>query len=168
MSSEVELSRPALVEVLLSNARSSLQEVHDITGVPVEELAVRYAKLFEDRGWRTERQEERLLLIELGDFIRDGKKRLETADDKDYSALMRVVLGQMTLMADRLDARKKLVEGDIDKIKQSDARIFSEALRVVVDNILSNFPELDPRHLDAVVREGLRIADERLSEHVDG
>ena len=116
MANEVEvLSRNAVTEKLLAHARKSLNEIHEITGLPVEELAERYSALFEERGWMTERQEERLLLIELGDVIADAKSKLKTAQIEDYASVARVVLQGMTLMANRMDARKKLVDDDINR-----------------------------------------------------
>ena len=169
MVNEVEvINRNAVTEKLLANARKSLNEIHEITGLPVEEIAERYSILFEERGWMTERQEERLLLIELGDVIADAKAKLKTAHIEDYASVARVVLQGMTLMANRMDARKKLVDDDINRITRANARQFGQAydiaLRHIMDGLKAAHPDITDDEVDTLNIEGLNKAKKRLDK----
>lgn len=163
-------ARSALTQTLIDNARSTLAEVAELTGLDVAVVTDKYSRLFEDRGWMTERMEERLLLIELGDLLKDSKKRLSSVEDKDYASVARVVLSSMTLMANRFDARKKLVEEDINEITRANARQFGEAydiaLRHITDGLRTLHPEITAQEVSELSKEGLLKAKARLERQV--
>lgn len=167
-ATDLALQRNALTEKLLQNARKSLKEVSEIIGLPVADIAERYALLFEERGWLTERQEERLLLIELADLIVDARIRLKNTEDRDYASVARVVLSSMQLMADRFDARKKLVDDDINRITTANARQFGMAYDIALTHIVNGLkmlhPEISDDEVDILSAEGLMKAKIRLQE----
>lgn len=174
-SKEVELSgtvqtRSALTEKLLRNARKSLNEISELTGLDTKDLAERYAQLFEDRGWLTERQEERLLIIELGDFISDAQKTLGDATMDQYAAIARVVLQGFSQIADRFDKRKKLVEDEINQITLANAKLFGQAfdlaLQTITDGLMALHPDIKLEEIMELTREGLALADRRLQANV--
>jgi hypothetical protein len=61
-----ELERTSLDEKLLSLARKSPAEIAEVTGLEPGYIAERIAYLLDSKDWLTDRQEERLLLIEAG------------------------------------------------------------------------------------------------------
>jgi hypothetical protein len=163
--------RSALTEKLLKHARKSLQEVAQITGLDVRLVAEKYAKLFEDRGWMTDRQEERLLIIELGDLLADAKDRLENAEDKDYASIAKIVLSGLTLMANRFDNRKKLVEEDINLITQANARLFGSAYEIAVmeiaEGVMALTNDISFEDVMSLARSGLDKAKTMLEANVN-
>lgn len=168
METDVVLSRSALDERLLANARKSLREISEITGLGVDELAERYSVLFEERGWLTERQEERLLLIELGDMLTDGKERLKQASLEDYASIYRAILANMTLMANRMDMRRKLVDDDINRITHANARQFGAAYDTAVNHIVASLraahPDITDEEIEQYSTEGLKKARNQLAK----
>ena len=139
---QVRKKRKAIDEKLLRNARKSMTWLAKETGLEATEVAERMSILLEDVGWMSERQEERYLLIELGEVISDARKRLTSASDEDYAGIAKIVLGGMQQMADRWDKRKKLVEEDIEAITRANARTFGEAYSVAADAILHSLKQL--------------------------
>lgn len=168
METDVVLSRSALDERLLANARKSLREISEITGLPVEELAERFSVLFEERGWLTERQEERLLLIELADMLQDGRAMLKKAQIEDYASIYRAILANMTLMAQRMDQRRKLVDDDINRITHANARQFGAAydvaMRHVVASLRATHPDITDEEIEQYSIEGLQKAKRALDK----
>jgi len=161
--SAAEKERSALDEKLLRNAKKSLTELSEMTGLPAKDVSERLAWLLEDRGWMTERMEERYMLIELADLAADARRRLNYAEDKDYGGIAKVVLQGFQQMADRWDARRAMVDADIDKITAAHARLFGRSFDIALGHILDSLgvDEDDARELKL---EGLRLAAEELSD----
>lgn len=163
--------RSAIDEKLLSNARSSIAELSKLTGLEPEDVAERMGHLLEDRGWMTERMQERFMLIELGDLIADSKKRLANTDDENYAGIAKITLGAMQQMADRWDKRRQLVEADIEKITLAHARLFGRAfdaaLEHVTDGLKILHPEITDEEISALVEEGLDQSRFMLEEKID-
>lgn len=136
--------RTAIDEKLLANARKSIAELAELTGLADTDAAERLSRLLEDKGWMSERQDERYMLIELGDLITDARARLKSASDEDYAGIAKIVLGAMQQMADRWDKRKKLVEEDIEAITQANARTFSAAYAAAMDVVFQEWRQLAP------------------------
>lgn len=160
-----------LTEKLLANARKPLIETAQLLGMTVQQVAEKYATLFEDPDWRTARQNEQLLLIELGELLDDARKTLGQADIKDYSSVAGVVLKSIKLIADRLDARKKLVDADIQQITRGQAHVFGEAFDLTLNHVVKGlqtiYPEIDTDEVDALVSDGMVIAKKKLEEHIN-
>lgn len=165
-------SRSALTELMLANARKPLSEVAKLTGLGEKELAVAYARLFEDHGWRTERQEERLFLIEAADLIEKSNKELDNVQDsKEFAAVARVIWQGMQMVADRFDKRKRLVEDDINQITAANARLFAMAydvaLQTVIDGLRVLHPQITEDEAFALSQEGLEKAKKMLEANVN-
>lgn len=162
--------RSAMDEKLLRNAKKSLTELQDMTGLPATDIAERMTFLLEDRGWMTERMEERHMLIEMGDMITYSLERLRRADDKDFGSIGKVVLGGWQQMADRWDRRKQLVDADIEKITVAQARRFGrtydEALDYIFENLKILHPDITAEELYTLKVDGLKVAAESLDKYV--
>ena len=173
VSTELEpVKNSPLTEKLLANARKSLSDVAEITGLSVQDVSERYAILFEERGWMTERQEERLLLIELGDLLADSRAVLKDAPIEQYASIARTVLANIKLIADRLDARRKVVDADIQQITRGQAHVFGEAfdltLNHVVDGLMILHPDIERSEINDLVDEGMKMAKRKLEESIVG
>ena len=171
---DTQETRSALNEKILANARLSAVELGELVGLAPEVAAEKRSRLLEDRGSLTERQEERLLLIELGDLLTDARKRLTDAEIGDYASIYRAIISNMTLMANRFDARKKVVEADLDKLTRANARLFGEVYDVATDKMMQlltkQYPELAELITDndkqAARREALMYAAKKLESKV--
>lgn len=160
---ETKQERSALTEKLLANARTkSLAEVAELTGLSVEDVAERYARLYEDRGWMTERQEERHFIIELSDLINDVRSMLDKADVKDYAPIARVLLGGMQLIAGRMDNRKRLLDEDISRITAAQSHLMASAISLAFDKAVFElqkmYPDVDPEVVNAIFIQSLPLA----------
>lgn len=157
-------------ELILANARKSINEIAEITSLKPAAIAERLDRLLEEKDHLSARQEEKLLLIELGDLIRDGKEQLANAESKDYAGIMRTLVAGMTLMANRFDMRKKLVDEEISKISASNAklfgRVFDIALRHLRDGLHKIYDDLDDDVVDALIEDGLEKARNELEKSV--
>lgn len=164
--------RTALDEKLLANARRPITEIAEDLNLTPQQVAEKMSVLLEDIGWMSERQEERYMLIELGELISDARARLKSAKDEDYSGIAKIVLGSMMQMADRWDKRKKLVEEDIEAITAANARTFGQAYDKAADYLFVEFrklaPDVDISEAEeyALKRAALKMAAQKLDEKV--
>lgn len=165
-------ARAAVDEKLLANARGkSINELSELTGLSAPEVAERLSRLYEEKDWMTERMQERQMLLELGDVIADARKRMENAEDKDYGTIGKIVLGAFQQMADRWDARRRLVEADIEKITNAHARLFGRAFDAtedfVVDAVTTLYPQISVSEMRSFFDEGLLASKAVLEEYVN-
>ena len=165
-----EIEKSSLDGRLLSMARKSPQEIADATGLDARFVAERISQLLESRDWLTERQQERLLLEEVIDLKDKVMEMLELGDPRMFAANASVALKTMKLISERIDARRKLVNQDINEITNAQARIFGKAFDVALQHIVTNMKKSEelpePEDIDAWVSDGLRMAARELSEHV--
>jgi hypothetical protein len=170
MSGEVESvsrSRSALDEKLLRLARRSPVEISEQTGLEPAAVAARIAELLESRDWLSDRQEERLLLVEAAALKDRAFEALDGTEGAEFAQVANVVLRSLKLVGERLDARRKLVDSDIERITSSHAKMFGEAFDVALAHVVSVLGEgLDQELIDAAVADGLRAAGEVLSKRV--
>ena len=163
----VSRSRSALDERLLKLARRSPQEIADELGLEPAFVAQRVAELLVSRDWLSERQEERLLLVEAAALKDRAFLMLDGVEGGEFAQVANVVLRSLKLVAERLDARRKLVDADLDRISSAHARMFGEAFDVALNHIVGVLGDgLDAGVVDAAVADGLRMAGELLSKRV--
>jgi DNA-binding Lrp family transcriptional regulator len=170
MSGEVESVsrlRSALDERLLKLARRSPQEIADELGLEPAFVAQRVAELLVSRDWLSERQEERLLLVEAAALKDRAFSMLDGVEGSEFAQVANVVLRSLKLVAERLDARRKLVDADLDRISSAHARLFGEAFDVALNHIVGVLgADVEPEVVDGAVADGLRLAGELLSKRV--
>jgi DNA-binding Lrp family transcriptional regulator len=165
--SELE-RRSALDNKLLSMARKSPQEIAEATGLKPEEVASRVKKLLAARDWLTEREEERLILIEAADLKEQAMDALSEARiGEDWSSVANVALKSLKLVADRLDARRKLVDSDIQRITQHQAKLFGDAFEVALIDVVDTIRALGEVPGDEDVYEIARKALEKAGRQLD-
>ena len=155
---------------LLSMARRSPQEIADATGLDARYVAARISELLESRDWLTDRQQERLLLEEVADLKDLVMTAVRQAEGSDFAATASVALRTLKLIGERLDSRRKLIEGDINEITAAQARIFGKAfdraLTYVVGHMKAAESLPDEDVIDGWVADALRLAARELDSHV--
>lgn len=165
-----EIEKTNLDARLLSMARKSPQEIADATGLDARYVAERISQLLESRDWLTERQQERLLLEEVIDLKDKVMEMLEIGDPRLFAANASIALKTMKLISERIDARRKLIDQDINEITNAQARIFGKAFDVALQHIVGRMKESeelpDDEDIDAWVSDGLRMAARELGEYV--
>jgi hypothetical protein len=153
---------------LLSLARKSPVEIAELTGLDARFVASRIAELLESRDWLSDRQQERLLLeevAELKDMAFDAVR--SSADAGEFAATANVALRTLKLVSERIDARRKLVDADINEITAAQARVFGKAFDRALSYIVGVLGDgLDSAVVDAAVADGLRLAVRELDGHV--
>lgn len=166
----MDLERSSLDEKLLSLARRSPQEIAEVTGLDAQYVAERISFLLDSKDWLSDRQEERLLLIEAASLKDKAFEMLDGTGPQEFAGVANVVLKSLRLVSDRLDARRKLVDDDIGKITRAHGKMFAEAfdtaLRFIVDGFKAFDGVPDDVEIDALVEQGLRKAENVLNEYI--
>lgn len=148
-------ARSALDEMLLRNARKSPEEIEAKTGIPAREAMERIAHLLSARDYMTERMEEKLLILEMGDLIDETRTRMETVSEQYYSDTANVALRGYEAIGKRMDARAAITEQEMAEITRIQAEVYIETLnRLVsktVDYIAEVYPEMDTQLEEAIV-----------------
>jgi hypothetical protein len=166
----MELERTNLDEKLLSLARKSPVEIADLTGLEPGYIAERIAYLLDSKDWLTDRQEERLLLIEAASLKDKAFGMLDEVEMKDFASVANVVLKSLRLVSDRLDARRKLVDDDIQKITAAHAKIFAQAFDAALQYIIAGFKAFEgvpsDEDVDDLVEQGLKRAGSILDANI--
>jgi hypothetical protein len=166
----MELERTNLDEKLLSLARKSPKEIAELTGLEPQYIAERIAYLLDSKDWLTDRQEERLLLIEAGSLKDRAFGMLENVGPQEFAGVANVVLKSLRLVSERLDARRKLVDEDIHKITAAHAKIFAQAFDVALAYIVAGFKAFDgvpsDEDVDDLVEQGLKRAGSILDANI--
>jgi len=139
--------RSAVDELLIRNARKSPEQIEAATGIPAGQALERLAHILRARDWMTERMEERLLLVEMGDLIDGVKDRLEHVGEAYYADTANVALRGYEAISKRMDSRRNLTEEDMAEITRVQAEMYIETLRElvgdVVDYIAEVYPDMD-------------------------
>lgn len=166
----MELERTNLDDKLLSLARKSPVEIAEATGLDAGYIAERIAHLLDSKDWLTDRQEERLLLIEAADLKDKAFGMLQDVGPQEFAGVANVVLKSLRLVSERLDARRKLVDGDIEKITASHAKIFAQAFDVALAYIIAGFRAFEgvpsDEDIDDLVEQGLKRAGSVLDANI--
>lgn len=122
---------PALNRLLLKNARKSPSDIAKITGLPEAEVAERLSSLLDNRSWRDDLMEEKLLLAEIAmlmDDIRDRMARFGT-EDEGWASMARVQLQAIKTILEQMEKRRKAVNGELSLVSKLQAEMFAEAIR---------------------------------------
>ena len=166
----MDLEKSSLDEKLLSLARRSPVEIAELTGLEPQYVAERVSHLLDSKDWLTDRQEERLLLIEAGTLKDKAFDMLEDVGPQEFAGVANVVLKSLRLVSERLDARRKLVDADIDRITVAHAKLFAGAFDAALRFIVAGFKAFDgvpaDSEVDDLVEQGLRRAESVLNEHI--
>jgi len=157
-----DLERTDLDEKLLSLARKSPAEIAEATGLEAGYVAERIAYLLDSKDWLTDRQEERLLLIEASSLKDRAFSMLEDVGPQEFAGVANVVLKSLRLVSERLDARRKLVDDDIHKITAAHAKLFAQAFDAALQYIVAGFKAFEgvpeDEEVDELVEQGLKRA----------
>ncbi len=166
----MELERTNLDEKLLSLARKSPQEIADLTGLEPKYIAERIAYLLDSKDWLNDRQEERLLLIEASSLKDKAFGMLEDVGPQEFAGVANVVLKSLRLVSERLDARRKLVDSDIERITAAHAKIFASAFDAALAYIIAGFRAFEgvpgDEEIDDLVEQGLKRAGSILDANI--
>lgn len=167
MGSELESNRSAIDSKLLSLARKSPDEIAELTGLDSRFVAERISQLLESRDWLSDRQQERLLLEEIADLKDVVMDRVRFADEKDFAGIANVALRTLKLISERLDARRKLVDADIESITAAQARVFGRAFNLALEHVVDVLgADVEPEIVDATVADGLKKAARSLESNI--
>lgn len=158
---EERKKRTNIDRILLTNARLAPQELAERTGLTVEAAMTRLYELLRARDHLSERQEERLLIIEMGDLIDEVKDRMSGANDENFADIANVALRGYEAISKRLDARRKITEADIGEITKAQGEMFLavmiEAVNMVATRLEEYHPDLD-FDIRGEIEEGFAIA----------
>jgi hypothetical protein len=166
----MDVEKSSLDEKLLLLARRSPAEIAELTGLDAGYVAERVSFLLDSKDWLSDRQEERLLLVEAGGLKDKAFAMLDGVGPQEFAGVANVVLKSLRLVSERLDARRKLVDSDIDRITAAHAKMFAEAFDAALRFIVAGFKAFDgvpsDADVDDLVEQGLRRAEGVLNEHI--
>jgi hypothetical protein len=152
--------RSAMDELLIANARKSPEQIETTTGIPAKQAMERLAYILRARDWMTERQEERLLIIEMGDLIDGVKKRLANASEQYYSDTANVALRGYEAISKRMEMRKNITEEEMSEITRVQAEVYIEVLRDLVASTIEYIAEVYP-DMDADLENAINAGFQR-------
>lgn len=136
--------RNAMDELLIANARKSPEQIEEATGIPASQAMERLAHILRSRDWMTDRMEERLLLIEMGDLIDSVKRRLANASEQYYADTANVALRGYEAISKRMDARKMITEEEMSEYTRVQAETYIEVLNDVLGEQMEYVAEVYP------------------------
>lgn len=146
--------RSMLDELLLRHARKSPEQIESVTGIAAEQAVERLAYLLRARDWMTEKQEKRLLLIELGDLVDSVKERMENASEQYYADTANVALRGYEQIGKRLDAQTAITEEEMAEITRVQAEVYMDTLgelvAMTIDYVAEVYPDMDVALEDAI------------------
>jgi len=157
-------------QLLLSYARLSPNEIEAKTGIPALEAAEKISALLDNRDWLTALQQEQLLIMDMQEVITDAKARMSNVTDEFYADIAAVVVRAMTGIGTRMDSQRKLLKFNIDEITRARASVFGQAFDIalwhVIDSLMVEHPGINRSEVRDLVREGMKLAAQKLNEHV--
>jgi hypothetical protein len=166
-----ELARRDPVDrLLITHARKSPNEIAEITGLPATEALVRLGELLDNRDHLTMRRHEALLLEEFNDLLHDARSRMKGASDRDYAPIASVALRAVEQMASRLDAQRKAVKIDYNKITEGQSQVFGKGFDVALHHILEGLRARYDIPEDLILqlhREGMQASFAYLQENIE-
>lgn len=161
LRAEERAKRSNIDRMILQNARLSYLEISEKVGIPVGEVADRLHSLLRSRDHLSDRQEERLLIIEMDELIEEMRNRMSASQDQFFADIAAVTLRGYEAIAKRLDARRKATEADISEITRAQGEMFLAIMLDAVNRVATRLEELHP-DLDFDIRgeieEGFAIA----------
>lgn len=152
--------RSAMDELLIRHARKSPEQIEVLTGIPADQAMERLSHILRNRDWMTERMEERLLLIEMGDLIDDVQKRLQNVSEQYYSDTANVALRGYEAISKRMDARRNITEEDMAEITRVQAEMYIEAIREMIGEVMDYVAEVYP-DMDVELENALTMGIQR-------
>lgn len=166
-----EIERRTVSErMLIDNAHLSPNEIAAKTGFTPAEVAQRLTDLLDSRDWLTQKQQERLVIIQLQELVRDAQDRLGDADDDHYAAIANVVIRAAKEIGNRFDVIRKTIEIDISEITAAQAHVFGGAydfaMDYVKDRLQERYGDIDRAELTAWAREGVQLAKKKLEDSI--
>lgn len=166
-----KVQRTNSAAILIRNAHLSPNEIAEATGFDPIEAMQRLQELLDSRDWLSQRRQEQLLIIEMQDLIQDARDRLANADDEHYAAMANVVLRGMKEVGLRMDARRKLIDMDINQITAAHGQLFGSAfdvaLKHIVGTLVEENPVIEPARVRELQREGMLLARAKLEESME-
>ena len=165
---------PALNRMLLKHARKSPNEIQKLTGIPAAEVAERLTELLDDKGWRDDLMEEKLLLSDVATLVDDIRERIARAlvEDEGWASMARVQLQAIKTLLEQLDKRRKAVDGKLSLVTMLQAQLMANAIKVAQDKairrIQEKFPDLDTdiiyAEFDEALPEAIALLEGRASD----
>lgn len=147
--------RSAMDELIIRYARKSPEEIEFHTGIPARDAMERLGELLKARDWMTERQEEKLLIMEMGDLIDTTRDRMEHVSEQYYSDTANVALRGYEAIGKRMDARAAITDMEMAEITRTQAEVYIETLNKTVQKtieyIAEVYPDMDPALEEAII-----------------
>lgn len=154
---EERAKRTNIDKMILKHARLSIEEISERVGISPAQVDERLSHLLRTRDHLTDRQEERLLIIEMGELIDDMRNRMYSTQDQFFADIANVTLRAYEAIAKRLDARRKITEVDIQEITRAQGEMFLYIMVESVNMVATRLEEMHP-DLDFDIRSELEEA----------
>lgn len=165
---------PAVNRLLLRNARKSLNEIAAATGLDVREVEERISALLDNRSWRDDLQEEKLLLAEIGMMIEDIRERATRSnlDDEAWASMMRVQLAAIKTLLEQLDKRQARIDGKLAIVTKAEAEFMAAAIQLAMEravfNIEKKYPHIEPEliryEFEQALPEAIQFLESKASD----
>lgn len=163
MSRALNLLDESLIRLAASG--KSGEELERSTGIPAAQAVQHVKNLMNRRDVWTEVEQRQLLLYQLNE-LKDSLT--EAAFQLKDPESARLLLKTLELIGKRLDSQKTQLDEQVLKLSQYQQgvllRAMDAALSFAKKSLQEQYPDIDPKDMDALVAEGLSRAKTELKE----
>ncbi len=164
-----DIERTELDRLLLANAKKSLAEISELTGLSEADAAARLSQLYEDKGALYDLYRERQLIEELYDIYDEVKTKAANAAERNAAGLYNALRQIMTVMFEKLDKARARNSADITTINEAHAKIMFMAIHLAFDKAVfelqKRYPEIDEDELESIMLDALPLAMEAIEKN---
>lgn len=163
-----DIERSDLDRLLLANAKKSLSEISELTGLSEADAATRLSQLYEDKGALYDLYRERQLIEELYDIYDDIKLKAQNSAERNSAGLYNALRQIMVVMFDKLEKARARNSADLATVNEAHARVMFAAISLAFEKaafeLEKRYPEVDRDELESIMLEALPLAQAALEQ----
>jgi DNA-binding Lrp family transcriptional regulator len=161
-----DIERSDLDKLLLANAKKSLSEISELTGLSEADAATRLSQLYEDKGALYDLYRERQLIEELYDIYDDIKLKAQNSAERNSAGLYNALRQIMVVMFDKLEKARARNASDLTTVNEAHARVMFAAISLAFEKaafeLEKRYPDVDRDELESIMLEALPLAQAAL------
>ena len=163
-----DVERSDLDRLLLANAKKSLTELTELTGLPEADAAQRLSQLYESKGALTDLYRERVLIEELYELYDEIRDKAKNAAERNAAGLYNALRQVIIVMFERLEKARARNSADLATVNEAHARVMFAAISLAFEKaafeLEKRYPEVDRDELESIMLEALPLAQSALEQ----
>lgn len=163
-----DVERSDLDRLLLANAKKSLTELTELTGLPEADVAQRLSQLYESKGALTDLYRERVLIEELYELYDEIRDKAKNAAERNAAGLYNALRQVIIVMFERLEKARARNADDLATVNEAHARVMFAAIQLAFEKsvfeLQKRYPDIEEGELEKIILESLPIAMQSISD----